>query len=165
MKLISRFAQMHWMRSLAPRAVLLLAAGLIAAGSTTTLAQPTANGTSNLSGICGRYSISFSGVLVNGQGYFAGVGEYTTDGYGNLSGVETENFNGKVCQYTATGTYELRRDGTGTVSVTIDPVAPAGDCEKATHTEAIAVGNKGQIVKAIGIGSTAVTINEEWVRQ
>jgi hypothetical protein len=31
--------------------------------------------------------------------------------------------------------------------------------------EAIAVGSKGQIVKAVSIGSTAVTINEEWVRQ
>jgi hypothetical protein len=123
------------------------------------------NGTSSPIGICGRYSVSFSGILVNGQGYFAGVGEYNTDCYGNLSGVETENFNGKVCQYTATGTYKLRRNGTGTVSVTIVPVAPAGDCENATHTEAIAVGSKGRIVKAIGIGSTAVTINEEWVRQ
>jgi hypothetical protein len=165
MKLISRFARMHWMRSLAPRAVLLLAAGLIVAGSATTLAQPTANGTSSPIGICGRYSVSFSGILVNGQGYFAGVGEYTTDCYGNLSGVETENFNGKVCQYTATGTYKLRRNGTGTVSVTIVPVTPADACETATHTEAIAVGSKGRIVKAIGIGSTAVTINEEWVRQ
>lgn len=165
MKLISRFARIHRKRSLLLRAVLTVSAGLIVAGSTTTLAQPRVNGTSNPFGICGRYSVSFSGVLVNSQGYFAGVGQYTSNCFGSLSGVETENFNGKVCQYTATGTYKLRSDGTGTVSVTIVPVEPAGDCQTATHTEALAVGSKGQIVKAVSTGSTSVTINEEWVRQ
>ncbi len=164
MKLISRFARIHRKRSLLLRAVLTVSAGLIVAGSTTTLAQPRVNGTSNPFGICGRYSVSFSGVLVNSQGYFAGVGQYTSNCFGSLSGVETENFNGKVCQYTATG-YKLRSDGTGTVSVTIVPVEPAGDCQTATHTEALAVGSKGQIVKAVSTGSTSVTINEEWVRQ
>jgi hypothetical protein len=153
------------MRSLVLRAVLAVSAALIVAGSTTTLAQPGVNEASNPFGICGRYSVSFSGVLVSSQGYFSGVGQYTSNCFGSLSGVETENFNGKVCQYTATGTYNLRSDGTGTVSITIVPVASADDCEPGSHTEAIAVGSKGQIVKAIGIGSTAVTINEEWVRQ
>ena len=165
MKLISRFARMHRMRSLVLRAVLAVSAGLIVAGSTTTLAQPRANGASDQFSICGRYSVSFSGILVNSQGYFSGVGQYTSNCFGSLSGVETENFNGKVCQYTATGTYKLGSDGTGTVSITIVPVASADDCEPGSHTEAIAVGSKGQIVKAIGIGSTAVTITEEWVRQ
>ena len=165
MKLIPRFARIHRIRSLVPRAVLVIFAGLIVAGSTTTLAQPGVSQASNPFGICGRYSVSFSGVLVNGQGYFSGVGQYTSNCFGSLSGVETENFNGNVCQYTATGTYQLGSDGTGTVSITIVPVASADDCAPGSHTEAIAVGSKGQIVKAIGIGSSAVTITEEWVRQ
>jgi hypothetical protein len=115
--------------------------------------------------LCGRYSLSFSAAIVP-SGQIAGSGAITSDCHGNLvHGVETINVDGEVCQGKLAGTYSLNSGGTGTVSFSLIPPNPTVTCPIVVFSEAIAVGQNGNVVKAINTGSGEVTIQEEWVRQ
>jgi hypothetical protein len=122
--------------------------------------------------LCGRYSFSFSGFVSNSfpslEGYVSGVGQFTSDCRGGLTGIETENLNGAICKYTVDGTYEINRDGTGEDALTATPIG--GPCSSpVSFAQSIAVADKGRIVKVISgtteRGTNQVTINQEWVRQ
>lgn len=115
--------------------------------------------------LCGRYSLSFSAAIVP-SGQIAGSGAITSDCHGNLiHGVETINVNGEVCEGKLAGTYSLNSGGTGTVSFSLVPPNPTVSCPIVNFSEAIAVGQDGDVVKAVNTGSAEVTIQEEWVRQ
>jgi hypothetical protein len=116
--------------------------------------------------LCGHYSLNFAGVTEPSPvGYIAGSGELTSDCQGNLNGVETTNTDGTVCQNTLSGTYTINSNGTGTDSLTLTPLDPSVDCPTVTFTEAIALGNGGQVVKAINSTKALVTTYEEWIHQ
>jgi hypothetical protein len=118
----------------------------------------------------GRYSFSFSGFVIDPLPvtYVSGVGQFTSDGRGGITGVETENLNGVICKYTVTGTYSVYSDGTGVDALTATPVG--GPCSSpVSFAQSIAVAAGGSIVKVISgtpqRGTNQVTIQQEWVRQ
>ena len=116
--------------------------------------------------LCGRYGLSFSGVLPpNPVQHIAGSGQITSDCQGNLTGVETTDVEGVVCQNTLAGTYVLGADGTGTTAITLTADQPSASCPNTSFTEAIVVTAEGSIVKAINSGPNVITTQEEWVRQ
>jgi len=134
-------------------------------------AQPTSGGLNQLR-LCGRYSFSFSGFVSDSfpspVGYVSGVGQFTSDCRGGITGVETENLNGVICKYTVVGTYKINSDGTGEDALTATPVG--GPCNSpVSFAQSIAVANNGAIVKVISgttqRGTNQVTIQQEWVRQ
>ncbi len=49
----------------------------------------------------------------------ASVGRLTFDGVGNMWGKSTDSFGGEVTRYTATGTYTVARDCTGTLTINL----------------------------------------------
>ncbi|HTY55569.1 MAG TPA: hypothetical protein VMB26_10235 [Candidatus Binataceae bacterium] len=139
--------------------VLSLSTMVMLTGARSALAQK-ANGI-----LCGRYTIGFSASILP-SGLIAGTGAVTSDCRGNLvDGVETINVDGEVCEGKLSGTYSLTLGGTGTVSFTLIPRNPTVACPIVTFTEAIAVGQNGDIVKAVNTTGAEVTIQEEWVRQ
>jgi hypothetical protein len=130
-------------------------------------AQAAAGGLPQLR-LCGRYSFSFSGFVSDPVGYVSGVGQFTSNCRGGITGVETENLNGVICKYTVAGTYNLNSDGTGVDALTATPIdGPCGS--EVSFAQSIAVAAGGSIVKVIS-GTTErstnqVTIQQEWVRQ
>jgi hypothetical protein len=135
------------------------------------IAQPTSGGLSNFR-LCGRYSFSFSGFVSDSfpspVGYVSGVGQFTSNCRGGLTGLETENLNGEICKYTVQGTYQINADGTGVDALTATPIE--GPCTSAvSFVQSIAVADAGKIVKVISgttqRGTNQVTIQQEWVRQ
>lgn len=134
-------------------------------------AQAASGGLSQLR-LCGRYSFSFSGFVSDSfpspVGYVSGVGQFTSNCHGGITGVETENLNGEICKYTVAGTYTINPDGTGEDALTATPIG--GPCDSAvSFAQSIAVANSGAIVKVISgttqRGTNQVTIQQEWVRQ
>jgi hypothetical protein len=103
---------------------LALAATLI--GGQPAFVQAGSGGPSPLRRLCGRYSFSFSGFVSDSfpspVGYVSGVGQFTSDCRGGLTGVETENLDGIICKYTVAGTYQLSPDGTGEDALTATPI-------------------------------------------
>jgi hypothetical protein len=135
------------------------------------MAQSSASGLAQLL-LCGRYSFSFSGVISESfpspLNYLSGVGQFTSNCRGQITGVETENFDGTVCKYTVTGTYQLGSDGTGVDDLTATPIE--GPCSSPVNfAQSIAVANGGRIVKVISgtpqKPSNQVTTIQEWVKQ
>jgi hypothetical protein len=115
--------------------------------------------------LCGRYSLSFSADVLP-VGHIAGTGAITSDCQGNLiKGVETINDDGQICEGKLAGTYSLNQNGTGTVKFSLIPYEISVLCPVVNFSEAIAVGQNGQIVKAINTDNDEVTIQEEWVHQ
>ncbi len=157
------------MRSLIQIATLTLVAALMLGQSA--LAQA-ASGGLNQFRLCGRYSFSFSGFVSDSfpspVGYVSGVGQFTSDCRGGITGVETENLNGVICKYTVVGTYNINSDGTGTDALTAAPAG--GPCNApVSFAQSIAVASGGAVVKVISgttqRGTNQVTIQQEWVRQ
>ncbi len=135
------------------------------------IAQQGTSGFSQLR-LCGRYSFSFSGFVSSSfpslEGYVSGVGQFTSDCRGGLTGIETENLNGAICKYTVAGTYQINSDGTGEDALTATPIG--GPCSSpVSFAQSIAVADGGRIVKVISgttrTGTNQITINQEWVRQ
>ena len=150
-------------------AILTLAATFI--GSQPAFAQTGSSGLAQLL-LCGRYSFSFSGVISasfpSPLNYLSGVGQFTSDCRGKITGVETENFDGTVCKFTVAGTYKLNPDGTGVDDLTATPIE--GPCNApVSFAQSIAVANGGRIVKVISgtpqKPSNQVTTIQEWVKQ
>jgi hypothetical protein len=144
--------------------------------ATVTWSQPAfaqaANGGVSQLKLCGRYSFSFSGFVSDSfpspVGYVSGVGQFTSNCRGGITGVETENLNGVICKYTVAGTYNMNSDGTGVDALTATPIG--GPCDSAvSFAQSIAVAAGGSIVKVISgttqRGTNQVTIQQEWVRQ
>ena len=134
-------------------------------------AQPGSGGLAQF-WLCGRYSFSFSGFVSDSfpspVGYVSGVGQFTSDCRGGLTGSETENLNGTICSYTVAGTYKINSDGTGVDALTATP--SGGPCNSpVSFAQSIAVADGGRIVKVISgttqRGTNQVTIQQEWVRQ
>lgn len=157
------------MRSLIQIATLTLVAALMLGQSA--LAQTASGGLNNLR-LFGRYSFSFSGFVSDSfpspVGYVSGVGQFTSNGRGGITGVETENLNGVICKYTVVGTYNINSDGTGTDALTATPAG--GPCNApVSFAQSIAVASGGAVVKVISgttqRGTNQVTIQQEWVRQ
>jgi hypothetical protein len=149
--------------------ILALAAALIQ--SQPALAQD-GNGVLYQLQLCGRYSFSFSGFVSDSfpspVGYVSGVGQFTSNCRGRLTGVETENLNGTICKYTVAGTYKINPDGTGEDALRATP--NGGPCNSPVRfVQSIAVADSGRIVKVISgtteRGTNQVTIQQEWVRQ
>jgi hypothetical protein len=145
--------------------ILTLAATLFAVQPA--FAQTASGGLSNLK-LCGRYSFSFSGFVSDPVGYVSGVGQFTSNCRGGITGVETENLNGVICKYTVTGTYQINSDGTGVDALSATPMGPP--CETVvSFAQSIAVAAGGSIVKVISgtpeRNTNQVTIQQEWVRQ
>jgi hypothetical protein len=71
----------------------------------------------------GRYGLSLTGTIV-GLGPAAEIGSITFDGAGSLSGTLTASFNGQSVPRTATGTYVVNPDCTGTIAADVTPGGP-----------------------------------------
>ena len=71
----------------------------------------------------GRYALSLTGTIV-GLGPAAEIGNITFDGAGNLTGTLRASFNGQILPRTATGTYVVNGDCTGSISAVINPGGP-----------------------------------------
>jgi hypothetical protein len=65
----------------------------------------------------GNYTYTVNGTAI-GTGPIAAVGVVSTDGAGNLSGIETDAINGTIIRRTVTGTYTVNANCTGTVTFT-----------------------------------------------
>lgn len=57
-------------------------------------------------------------VIIFGAKSVIGLGVATPDGNGNMKGVQTLNFGGKVIPHTFEGTYTVNADGTASASLT-----------------------------------------------
>lgn len=62
------------------------------------------------------------------------MGLLSSDGNGNVTGNVTDNKDGKVCQFTITGTYTVNPDGTGTMALTVTAITP--NCTSSSSNEA-----------------------------
>ena len=80
-----------------------------------------------LQDVRGTYAFTFDGSLIRtatGQAIpIAAVGVFTLDGLGKITkGVRYLNVGGQVIRETATGTYSINADGTGTATFVVIPV-------------------------------------------
>ncbi len=66
----------------------------------------------------GSYALGISGTVL-AAGPVAGTGVITSDGQGNVDGVQTISYGSGPCVLTFAGTYSVNPDGTGTGSVTV----------------------------------------------
>lgn len=66
----------------------------------------------------GSYALGITGTVL-AAGPVAGTGLITSDGRGNVNGVETISYGNGPCVLTFAGTYTVNPDGTGTGSVTV----------------------------------------------
>lgn len=79
----------------------------------------------SVASISGAYGITYSGTVLNASGFnsaIAATGRMVADGQGNLSGSETFNVVGKVCEGTLNGTYTVNGDGTASITLTFAPL-------------------------------------------
>ncbi len=116
--------------------------------------------------IRGSYGISYSVVLPNASGppqFLSGTGVFQADGAGHVTGHETTNGNGQVCDGTMTGTYTVNPDGTGTLSVTFTATTPG--CTDLTFHQSLVILDSGRIVRVSETLPTEVTLFEEWQKQ
>ena len=121
-----------------------------ATATATSTATPTATPTGfSLASFKGNYALGFSGKTDSGRPR-AGIGLVTSDGAGMATGNLTENRDGTVCQFSLTGIYTVKPDGTGAISLTGTPITEG--CP-ANHTVAASVLFK------MGRGAVAATID------
>jgi|SRR5579875_883892 len=108
----------------------------------------------------GAYAGEFSGEIKTASGYtpFDGTGVFIADGNGHLSGHETYTSDGRVCDATIAGTYQIAADGTGTVSLAYTGIT-AG-CGSGTYTQSLVLGGSGQV--AYLANTDGNQISEQW---
>src|SRR2546430_9590046 len=81
----------------------------------------------SVASINGTYASLFSGhfLINNTQVLFAGTGLFIADGRGNLTGSETFNVGGQICDdVIITGTYTGNPNGTGSDAITFSSATP-----------------------------------------
>lgn len=111
----------------------------------------------------GSYASTFSGysIVEDALQPFAGTGLFISDGNGNLSGHETTNFNGGVCNYQINGTYTVANDGTG--SDAINFVNGGTGCPGGSYTQSLVVADAGDMILLSNTNSPDVA-TEHWYR-
>jgi hypothetical protein len=110
----------------------------------------------------GTYIVTYSGVTSSGQ-LESGFGIYTSDGLGNITGTETFNSGGTVCQNVSiTATYNVVANGTGTLHATY--TSPTPGCS-GQYNDALILFDGANSVRAVSIDPSFVTVSEEWRRQ
>ena len=82
-----------------------------------------------LTSLSGAYGVRLAGVFFDSSGntvYASSGGLWTVDGQGNLTGKETDSFDGKIFRAdTYTGTYTMNSDCTGSLSTNSQAVGAA----------------------------------------
>ncbi len=78
----------------------------------------------------GTYALGFSGTDLT-IGPIAGTGLLISDGEGGLTGSQTINDGGIVCDENLSGNYSIDADGTGSGSLTVESTSGGGICEAA----------------------------------
>ncbi len=93
---------------------------IFAAALAVSMAAPAqAGGPCSLARAAGNWSFTDNGTVV-GVGPRMAVGTFTLDGAGNfLNGIATSSLNGSIADETASGTYTVSSDCTGTISVDV----------------------------------------------
>jgi hypothetical protein len=118
-------------------------------------------GYSNFS-VRGTYRVTFTGVSLATGKPESGVGVFVADGTGGITGVESYNGGGRLCQDVAVnGTYDVQPNGMGTKTATFSSPVPgcSGD-----FSLGFVVLKGGDLVKAFAAGSGFVTLSEDWFR-
>ena len=82
-----------------------------------------------LASLSGTYGFNFAGVYFDSSGntvYDSSAGLWTLDGQGNVTGKETDSFDGQIFRAdTYTGTYTVNSDCTGSLTTNSQAVGPA----------------------------------------
>jgi hypothetical protein len=118
-------------------------------------------GYSNFS-LRGTYRVAYAGISVAAGKPESGVGVFVADGTGGISGVESYNGGGQLCQDVAVnGTYDVQPNGMGTMTATFSSPVPGCSGE---FSLGFVVLKGGDLVKAFGAGSGFVTLSEDWFR-
>jgi hypothetical protein len=111
--------------------------------------------------IKGSYASLFSGTTIGGSSPlpFTGTGIFVSDGRGDLSGHETINFNGMVCNYKISGKYTLTSDGSGTNAINFFNGGPG--CDGGSYSQSLSVGDGGDLV-LLSNTSAGDIVTEQW---
>ena len=117
----------------------------------------------SLSSIQGTYGVFFVVQAVPSLQPLSGIGVFTADGQGNVTGVATYNDGTLVCEDVAvSGTYTVNPNGTGTVSHNIE--STTAGCSRSTQ-DSLAISNDGELIRLAGTSPGAVTFFFEWRKQ
>jgi len=137
-----------------------VALGVLMLGARDTSSAPPGYSAYNVQG---TYRVTFSGILLATGRIESGIGIFTADGAGHLTGTEVFNAGGTVCRDVAiTGTYSVGANGIGALSA--DFSGPTPGCS-GHFNSALLVLDGGDVVHASSTDPDFVTIAEEWRRQ
>jgi hypothetical protein len=103
----------------------------------------------------GTYEFSASGTIV-GVGPTAGVGLFTSDGKGNISGKDTSSFNGAIVRETFTATYTVNADCSGSATAVFQGPVP-----RTIHVDFVVVDNGKQVFNILTDSGDIVTFTDE----
>ena len=112
--------------------------------------------------LVGTYHVSFSGLSVTTGRLEAGLGIYTFDGTGNMTGSEVFNARGVLCNVTLAGTYSIGQNGAGILNVTYTGSTPA--CT-GSYTSSLLFFDDVNVIRAVSNSPDFITVTEEWRKQ
>jgi len=102
-------------------------------------------------------------LINNTQVLFAGTGIFIADGRGNLTGSETFNVGGQICDdVTISGTYTVNPDGTGSDAITFSSATPG--CS-GTYQQSLVISDAGRVIRLSNTSPNEPPVVEEWRAQ
>jgi hypothetical protein len=106
--------------------------------------------------VAGSYGYTTTGTRL-GIGPVAGVGVFTLDRTGDLSGKQTVSFNGVIANETYTGTYAVNSDCTGAATLVVNSSIPAFN--RTSTLDLVWVDNSSAIRMIFTNAQTIITVD------
>lgn len=128
---------------------------LVFAATLASVARADDHACSNRS-VAGGYGYTTTGTRL-GIGLVAGVGVFTLDRNGDLSGKQTVSFNGVIANETYTGTYTVNSDCTGTATLVVVSSIPAFN--RTSTLDLVWVDNSSAIRMIFTNAQTIITVD------